>query len=624
MRAFVRVLGVARRHLPWLLAATVCMVLVAGATVTVVYLIQPVYDHVLMGDAATEDQRPSLPPPLQTITEHVTGEIGGDVRRILFLALMAVVVKNMATFGGRYAMSMLGLGTVRDLRNLVFAALVRQSPHYFEESSSGQLVSRVISDIQVIHEAVAERVGDLLQDVLTIAVLLAYVLLLDTWLAIATLVLAPVVLAPVVQFARRLRVRARQSQQRMGEIATVLDETVRGMRIVQAFGLEERMDERFRTTNQRQFASALAVRVIQSVNAPVMEILGSVAALALIAYASRQIQSGAMTLGGFSSFLTAVYMMYNPVKRLNKLNLAVQQAASASERVYEVIDAPVTVSEKAGAAALVTARSNLELDRVWFAYQPERWVLHDLSFQVPDGSTVALVGPSGAGKSTVASLILRFWDVQRGAVRLGGADVRDVTLASLRRHVGLVTQETFLFNDTVEANIRCGAPDASFAEIEACARLAHAEEFIRKLPDGYATVVGERGDRLSGGQRQRLSIARALLKDPPLLVLDEATAALDAQSEQLVQEAMEAAMRGRTTLVIAHRLSTVVRADAIVVMSEGRIVEQGRHDELVKSGGLYARMVELQDLSPSCPPEMVCTASKAVPESGPSGRSQSP
>ncbi len=601
MRAFARVLSVARRHMAWLGVGMVCMVMVAGATVSMVYLIQPVYDHVLSAEVAPANaanaSRP-WPPLLRGMREWLDGGFGGDVRFVLLLVVAAVAVKNVSMFVGRYAMSRLGLATVRDLRNLVFAALVVQSPQYFLNENAGQLVSRVISDVQLIHEALAERIGDLLQDVLTVVVLLAFVMVVQTRLALATMVLAPMVLAPVVYFSRRLRTRARQSQQRMGDLATVLDESIRGMRIIQAFGLERIVAERFRTASQRQFTVALSARVIQALNAPVMEIIGAVGGVALIAYASFQIRSGTMTLGEFSSFLTAVYMTYNPIKRLNKLNLAVQQAASASERVFEVIDAPVLISDRAGAEELRIQAPEIELDQVWFAYEDERWVLRDVSLKVRAGETVALVGPSGAGKSTVASLILRFWDVQRGKVRVCGQDVREVTLASLRDQVGLVTQETFLFDDSVEANIRCGCPHAPMEAVEAAARMANADDFIRQLADGYDTCVGEAGARLSGGQRQRLTVARALLKDPPILVLDEATSALDPASEQLVHEALEMLMRDRTTLVIAHRLATVVRADRIVVLSDGYIVEEGTHAELLDRGGVYARMVELQDLSP--------------------------
>lgn len=601
MRAFARVLSVARRHMAWLGVGMVCMVMVAGATVSMVYLIQPVYDHVLGAEVAPADAADASrrwPPMLRGVRELLDGGFGGDVRFVLLLVIVAVAVKNVAMFVGRYAMSRLGLATVRDLRNLVFAALVVQSPQYFVNESAGQLVSRVISDVQLIHEALAERIGDLLQDLLTVVVLLIYVMVVQTRLALATMVLAPLVLAPVVYFSRRLRTRARQSQQRMGDVATVLDESIRGMRIIQAFGLERIVTERFRNASQRQFTVALSARVIQALNAPVMEIIGVVGGVALIAYASFQIRSGAMTLGEFSSFLTAVYMTYSPIKRLNKLNLAVQQAASASERVFEVIDAPVLISDRPGAEELRIQAPEVELDQVWFAYEDERWVLRDVSLKVRAGETVALVGPSGAGKSTVASLVLRFWDVQRGEVRVCGQNVREVTLASLRDQVGLVTQETFLFDDSVEANIRCGCPYAPMEAVEAAARMANADDFIRQLSDGYDTCVGEGGARLSGGQRQRLTVARALLKDPPILVLDEATSALDPASEQLVHDALEVLMRDRTTLVIAHRLATVVRADRILVLSDGYIVEEGTHVELVERGGVYARMVELQDLSP--------------------------
>ncbi len=610
MLAFSRVLGVARQHAAWILLAFVSMVMVALSTVFAYNLIRPIYDQVLKPevDGGGDRSETMLPIPsdgliakLDTLAAQaqqlLRRWVGQDRTIILVLVLIAIAAKNLFTFLSRYAVAQLGLATIRDLRNLVFDALLGQAPGYFHKTSSGLLIARVVNDVQLISEALAERFGDLAQDLLTVVLLLVYVFALNPGLALATLVLAPLLLAPVIHFSRRLRHRSRQSQERMGDLTSILSETITGMRVVQAFTSEESVASRFRRATHQHFRANLRARTIQAANAPVMEVVGAAGAVALIAYAASEIASAEMTLGDFSAFLVAIYGTYNPIKRLNKFNLALQQASVAAQRVFEVVDAPVTIRDQPQARTLQGVGEGVEFDRVGFAYQ-EQSVLENFSLKIPCGHTLALVGPSGAGKSTVAQLIPRFWDAQQGAVLIGGNDVREVTLASLRAQIGLVTQETMLFNDTVRANIGFGETSVSPTAVEAAARAAFAHEFISELPAGYDTVVGEAGLCLSGGQRQRLAIARALYKDRPLLILDEATSALDPEAERLVQQALANLMRGRTTLVIAHRLATVRSADTIVVIDRGRIVEQGTHQELIAAAGVYRRMVEMQELSP--------------------------
>jgi len=604
MRAFLRVLGVARRHAAWILVAILSMIMVAGSTVFAYNLIRPVYDRVL-SPTGGNDTVPVAPKSgvigfLDRLACRGQGLlsswVGDDRVTVLLLILAAIVAKNVFTFLSRYSVAQLGLATIRDLRNMVFDALLGQSPRYFHSTSSGVLLSRVVNDVQMISEALAERFGDLLQDMLTVIVLLVYVFSLNLRLAVATLVLAPLLLAPVVHFSRRLRLRSRQSQERMGDLTTVLAETVQGIRVVQAFGMENFEAGRFLLATQRHFLANLKARAIQAANAPVMEVVGAAGTVALIGYASSQISTGQMTLGDFSAFLLGIYGAYNPIKRLNKFNLALQQAEVAAQRVFEVVDAPVAVHDLPGVKELDRVGDGIVLDGVGFAYEDGEPVLHGVDLHIAAGCTVALVGPSGAGKTTIAQLIPRFWDVQGGAVRVGGQDVREVSLRSLRALIGLVTQETVLFNDTVRNNIAFGQESASRTRVEAAARAAFAHDFVEALPQGYDSMVGEGGMKLSGGQRQRLAIARALFKDPPILILDEATSALDPEAEHLVQQALENLMHGRTTLVIAHRLSTVRQAHTIVVMSAGRIVDQGSHNELMAREGLYRRLVEMQDL----------------------------
>jgi subfamily B ATP-binding cassette protein MsbA len=600
MTALVRVLALARRHLAWLGVAALSMVLVASSTVFAYNLIRPVYDDLLRPDEPAR-QLPQI--GLVAYLDQVSAQarawlvpvLGSDRTAILVLVLVAIVIKNLFSFLSRYAVAHLGLATIRDLRNRIYDALLGQSQSYFQGTASGVLIARVVNDVEMIREALSERFGDLLQDSLTVVVLLVYVLTLNPGLALATLVLAPVLMAPVIHFSRRLRKRSRESQERIGELTSILDETLKGVRVVQSFGMESFEQARFRRATFAHLQANLKARAIQAANAPVMEIVGAIGFLALIAYASSQIARGAMTIGDLSAFLLGVYGTYNPLKRLNKLNLSLQQAAVAAQRVLAVIDAPVAVRDRAGARHLDDLGDGVRLDGVSFSYDGERTALQRLDLHIPVGSTVALVGPSGAGKSTVAQLIPRFWDVTAGAVRIGGFDVKDLTLASLRAQIGLVTQETILFNDSVRANIAYGRQDIDQEVVMAAAKAALAHDFIGELPDGYDTVIGEAGSKLSGGQRQRLAVARALLKDPQLLILDEATSALDAEAERLVQQALDRLMQGRTTLVIAHRLSAVRRADLIVVLDQGRVVEQGRHDELLAAGGVYQRMVRLQE-----------------------------
>lgn len=592
----------ARRHAAWAAVTAVAMVMVASSTVFAYNLIRPVYDQLLRPAALAASSPPrggmvgQLDRAAERAQEWIGRVVGERVGTILVLILLAIVAKNLFTFLARYSMAQLGLATIRDLRDALFDSLLRQSPGFFQSTPSGVLIARVTSDVQLVNEALSERFGDLFEDLLTVVVLMAYVFSLNFRLAAAVVLLAPALLAPVLHFSRRLRREARRSQERMGEMTTIVDETVKGIRVVQAFTMEAFEASRFRRATQRHFRANLKARAIQAANAPVMEIVGAVGTVALIGYAGLQIRAGAMTLGDLSAFLLGVYGAYNPVKRLNKLNLALQQAEVAAQRVFEVVDAPVAIVDRAGAAPLGGVGDGVRLEQVWFAYEGQRWVLEGFDLAIPAGKTLALVGPSGAGKSTVAQLIPRFWDVQRGAVRVGGVDVREVTLRSLRAAIGLVTQETVLFNDTVADNIAFGQAGAPRERVEAAARAAFAHDFVMALPDGYDTVIGEAGMKLSGGQRQRLAIARALFKDPPVLILDEATSALDPEAERLVQRALDNLMRGRTTLVIAHRLSTVRRADTIVVLERGAVAEQGRHDELMARRGVYRRLVEMQEL----------------------------
>jgi subfamily B ATP-binding cassette protein MsbA len=510
---------------------------------------------------------------------------------------LAVVAKNAFTYFGHYAIYRAGLAAVKDLRDNLMDRLLGQSARFYQKQPTAVLMSRVTNDIEQITVVISDRLSDVVQDSFTVVGVLIYVLSLNLRLALTVLVGAPLFLWPILHFTEKLRKRSHQSQERLGEMNAVVDEVLKGYRVVQSFGMEPFEAGRFRETTRRHFKANLKARKVLALNAPVVEVIGAAGVLGLLLYAHKLIGAGTMTAASFASFLVGLYSLYTPIKRLTRVNLALQGAVAAGERVFSAIDEPVAVHDSSGARELPRIRKGISFEGVSFAYEPEKPVLRGLDLAIPAGKAVALVGPSGAGKSTVAQLLPRFWDVQEGRITIDGTDIRDVTLSSLRGQLGLVTQETVLFNTTVAANIAYGQSAIDRERLLACARAAFADEFILEFPDGYDTVIGEAGARLSGGQRQRIAVARALYKDPPILILDEATSALDAESEAIVQRALENLMQGRTTLVIAHRLATVRNADTIVVMEDGRAVELGSHAELMAAAGAYARLANMQGIT---------------------------
>jgi subfamily B ATP-binding cassette protein MsbA len=618
MRTLWRLLSFVRPHAGWAVAATLAMLGVAVTTVFSISLIAPVFDEVLgtgASQAALAGGGSAAGTPakgLQLPDAGVVGELRGwfddakaalrrhvpsDRTAIAVIVLITILVKNVLVYFGHYAFFRTGLATIKDLRDALVDAMLGQSAHFYQQQPTAVLMSRVTADVEQITTFISDRFSDLFQDSFAVVGVLVFVFSLHFRLALASLVIAPLLVLPVVHFARKLQRRSHQSQERLGEMNTVLDEVLKGYRVVQAFGMQPFEARRFREATRRHFVANLKARKIQALNAPVMEVLGAGGMVVLMVYASRLIAHGQMTVGTFASFLFGLYSLYNPLKRLTKVNLSLQMATVAGERCFRVLDAPVTVRERPDARPLPGVREGIRFAHVSFAYEPEKPVLRDFSLEVPAGRVVALVGASGAGKSTVAQLLPRFWDVVSGQITVDGLDLRDLELRSLRAHLGLVTQETVLFDTTIRANIAYGRDEVDEERLQACARAAFADEFVRAFPRGYDTVVGESGLRLSGGQRQRLAVARALYKDPPILILDEATSALDAEAEGIVQRALENLMRGRTTLVIAHRLATVRNADEIAVMEEGRVVERGTHAELLAARGVYARLAMLQGLT---------------------------
>jgi ATP-binding cassette, subfamily B, bacterial MsbA len=556
-----------RGRIAWAILATLVYAAASGALAA---LIKPILDRAL---------------PKQVHVSLIAWEIIGFY-----------LLKGLGAYFSDYLMADVGQRVVRDLRNNLHEHMVRQSAAFFGRRTTGQLLSRLTSDVAQVQHVVAETVGDLLQEGLSIVFYAALLFYYDARLALVCLTGAPIIVYPLAKLGRRLRRTTRRSQEALEQLSHVAGESFTGHRIVKAFGAEGREAEKFRGASHQLYRTNIRVTRVVALLPPVMELLGAFAIAGALVYGSQQIAAGRLTTGQFFGFVATLLLMYGPIKKLSRVNASIQQAIAGAERIFEVLDRHTEVVERPGATVLAPFRRVIEFRDVGFAYDDmqAKPILRGVSFTVQAGQVIALVGRSGAGKTTLVNLIPRFYDITGGAILFDGVDIRDVTLASLRAQIGIVTQETVLFDDTVANNIAYGRPTATSEEIEQAARAAHAHEFIVGLPAGYASTIGERGQRLSGGQRQRLAIARALLKDSPILVLDEATSSLDTESEMLVQGALANLMKNRTSFVIAHRLSTIRRADAIVVMDRGRVVEIGRHDELLARASLYARLYELQ------------------------------
>ncbi len=577
-------------------AAFLLMAVVGACEALTALLIRPIVDGVLApGGSVGASLLFKLPSGRGVLLQNFLPRHLHNMWTVVAVAIIGVtLIKGLSEFFATYFVNYVGQSVVRDLRNLLYARIIGQSLAFFTHNPTGKLMSAVTSDIEKVQNAVSQVAADMLKESFTLVGLLAVVFYLDWRLALASLLLVPFIVFPSSTIGRYIRVSSRFSQDKMAELNHILQETFSGIRIVKAFGMEPFEIAKFKAATRRLLKVNLRWVRAHALTSPLMETLGAVVIAGLLLYARNEIAHHGQTTGGFFAFLYALIKMYEPIKRLTGVNNAFQQAMGASEQVFRYLDVRSEVAEKPGATSLLPFRYEIVFDSVDFHYESAVPLLRNVNLRIRKGEVVAIVGSSGAGKTTLANLIPRFFDVTRGSIVIDGYDVRDLQLSSLRAQIGMVTQETILFHDTVLNNICYGNRPQSDEQVVEAAQAALAHDFIKEMPQGYQSIIGERGQRLSGGQRQRIAIARALLKNPPLLILDEATSELDTESELLVQRALGNLMVGRTVLVIAHRLSTVRRADRIVVLDRGTVSEMGTHEDLVNRGGIYQRLHDLQ------------------------------
>jgi subfamily B ATP-binding cassette protein MsbA len=569
MEQFKRLLKLAKPYTSKFIIASACMLVIGVATSSLAFLIKPALDDIfLKKDAAT-------------------------LKWLPVAVIVIYLIKGACTYSQSVLMSFIGLRIVNQLRNQLYEQMQKQSLAFFSHHSTGILMSRITNDVNYIQHAVSDAVTSLLRDSFTLIALVFVVFYRDWKLAMIAMIVFPLTIYPITKFGQKMRRVATSTQIAMGSLTSILQETISGVRIVKAFCMEKYENARFAAENERLFHLNMKAVSINAISSPLMEFLGGLGIGAIIFYGGYNVVQGRSTPGTFFSFLAALLMLYEPIKRLTNSNNVIQNGIAAAERIFSIIDLTPDIQDKPEAMDIPPISSGIHIDHVTFRYD-KKVVLQDINLSIRAGEIVAFVGMSGGGKTSLVNLIPRFYDVNEGRITMDGCDIRDVTLRSLRRQIAMVTQQTILFNDTVRNNIAYGSFEKSEEDIVNAAKAANAHHFIMKMPKGYDTNIGELGGKISGGEKQRLAIARAILKNAPILILDEATSSLDTEAEMEVQEALDNLMKGRTTLVIAHRLSTIRNADRIIALVNGKIVEEGSHETLMKQKGEYFRLYNLQ------------------------------
>jgi ATP-binding cassette, subfamily B, bacterial MsbA len=607
MQQLRRLLSHLRPYSLQFIASVLLMAAVGGLDAFRVLLIVPIIDKVFNPSSPGQNLKLFIVPGSQHVVElqeFIPKYFHNPLTVVALALVVSALLKGICDYAGTYLVNYAGFGLITDLRNKLYERILRRSIAFFSRNTTGMLISTVVNDAEKVQLTFTIQLAEFLQQFFTLVFLVGVVIVLGHKLAWMLLLFIPFVIVSFGKIGLRVRHTTRRGQDKLADIQNILHETITGNRIVKAFTMEKWESQRFRAAAKKLFSANLKSVAAQALSSPLMDIIGAVAVAALLYVGRSQIKNHVMTPGIFLGFIIAVFKLYDPVRKFALFNNSFQQALGASSEIFRFMDEVEEIQDQPGAAALPQFRKSVSFENVGFAYSEANGdglpILRNVNLEIEAGEVVAIVGSSGAGKSTLVHLIPRFFDVTSGAIKIDGLDIRDVTLASLRAQIGIVTQETILFNDTVRNNIAYGQPDVSQPAVVDAARAALAHDFIQRLPEGYDTVIGEKGLRLSGGERQRIAIARALLKNAPILILDEATSALDTESEALVQSALQNLMSGRTVFVIAHRLTTIRRVDRIVVLEGGCITDSGTHEDLLTRLGTYRKLYELQfmDLEP--------------------------
>lgn len=571
MKLYLRLLLFLKPYWPRLILALFCAGIVSLSTAAYAWIVKPVLDDIFI----RKDQFMLLLLP--------------------GIILIVTVAKSLSQYGKGYLMRYVGSKSIADIRERLYERIILLPIGFHSNNTTGKMISRVINDVGVMQSGMSGAIKDFFQQTITLIVLFVVIFYQNWRLAIIAILVFPFAYITIIKMGKRLKRISHSSQERMSDLTTLLQETLSGIRIVKAFGMEDYEARRFSGKNLEYFRRIMKAGRVSELSSPLMEVMGAIGAVAIIWTGGYEVINGRMTPGAFFSFMTACWLLYAPIRQLGTANNEIQQALAAAERVFHVMDEETEIGRDSGRREIDSVREMIEFRSVDFRYDGlEEGILSDINLKVKVGEIIAIVGSSGSGKTSLLNLLPRFYEPTKGSILIDGIDIRDITIPSLRSRIGIVGQETFLFDDTISNNIAYGKSGVGMDDIISAATAAYVHQFIKELPDGYDTLVGERGNRLSGGERQRLAIARAVLKNPPILILDEATSSLDTESEYMVQKALLNLMAGRTTFVIAHRLSTIQHADCIIVIEKGRIIEKGRHKELLEMKGAYHRFYQMQ------------------------------